>query len=151
MIHGDCSSHATLEQQGISACDAVVTLTGNDESNMVISLFAGSRGVPQIITKLSRGENTSIADGQAEAVEFSIDPTTKNCGVPLKKIKLRPHLQLWPHEQPEQAGAVGRYAGRPPGDLPHADPVKPQHLEETVGPLVRNSRGGYQPPAKPYQ
>ena len=134
VIHGDCSSHATLESQGVSACDAVVTLTGNDETNMVISLFAGSRGVPQIITKLSRGENTSIADamnlgslviprelcsnnivryvramenqtgaaesvhtiadGQAEAVEFMVDPTTKNLGVPLKKMKLKPNVLL---------------------------------------------------------
>ena len=134
VINGDCSSHATLEQQGISSCDAVVTLTGNDETNMVISLFAGSRGVPQIITKLSHNENTSIADamnlgslviprelcsniivryvramenqigaaesvhaiadGQAEAVEFSVDPTTKNCGVPLKKMKLKPNVLI---------------------------------------------------------
>ena len=134
VIHGDCSSYSTLEQQGISACDAVVTLTGQDESNMVISLFAGSRGVPQIITKLSHNENTSIADamslgsliiprelcsntivryvramenqvgaaesvhsiadGQAEAVEFSVDPTTKNCGVPLKKMKLKPNVLI---------------------------------------------------------
>ena len=134
VIHGDCSSHSTLEQQGISECDAVVTLTGHDETNMVISLFAGSRGVPQIITKLSHDENTSIADamslgsliiprelcsnaivryvramenqvgaaesvhtiadGQAEAVEFSVDPTTKNCGVPLKKMKLKPNVLI---------------------------------------------------------
>ena len=134
VIHGDCSSHATLESQGIADCDAVVTLTGNDETNMVISLYAGSKGVPQIITKLSRGENMtiadamslgslvvprelcsndivryvramenqvgaavsvhSIADGQAEAVEFLVDSTTKNCGVPLKQLKLKPNVLL---------------------------------------------------------
>ena len=65
VIHGDCSSQATLEDQGISDCDALVTLTGTDETNMVVSLYGGSRGVPQIITKLSRGENTSIADSMA--------------------------------------------------------------------------------------
>ena len=132
VIHGDCSSHATLENQGISDCDAVVTLTGTDETNMVISLYAESRGVSQIITKLSRGENASIADamslgsivvprelcsnhivryvramenqmgaavsvhaiadGQVEAVEFLVDATTKNCGIPLKKMKLRPNV-----------------------------------------------------------
>lgn len=65
VIHGDCSSHATLEAQGISSCNAVITLTGTDETNMVVSLYAGSRGVPQIITKLSRGENISIADAMS--------------------------------------------------------------------------------------
>ena len=132
VIHGDCSSHATLVDQGIGSSDAVVTLTGTDETNMVVSLYANSQGVPQIITKLSRGENASIADamslgsiivprelcsnhivryvramenqvgaavsvhtiadGQVEAVEFLVDSTTKNCGVPLKKMKLRPNV-----------------------------------------------------------
>ncbi len=132
VVHGDCSSQATLDSQGLSECDAVVTLTGVDEINMVVSLYAGSRGVGQIITKLSRGENSaladtmalgstisprelccnqivryvramqnqtgaavsvhSIADGQAEAVEFLVDETTLHYGEPLKQIKLKPNV-----------------------------------------------------------
>ena len=134
IIHGDCSNHHTLEEQGIADCDAIVTLTGLDETNMVISLYAESRGVPQIITKLSRPENASladnmalgslinprelcsktivryvramenqvgaavsvhaIADGHAEAVEFMVDDTTRNLGVPLKSMKLKPNVLL---------------------------------------------------------
>ena len=45
--------------------DAIVTLTGLDETNMVVSLYAGSRGVGQIITKLSRTENSKLADTMA--------------------------------------------------------------------------------------
>ena len=132
VIHADCSSQITLEDQGIGDCDALVTLTGVDETNMVVSLYGGSRGVSQIITKLSRGENSSIADsmalgsmispkelccnnivryvramqnqtgaavslhtiadGQAEAVEFLVDESTKNCNVPLKGMKLKPNV-----------------------------------------------------------
>ena len=62
VIHADCSSQNTLENQGIRNTDALVTLTGTDETNMVISLYGGSCGVGTIITKLSRGENSSIAD-----------------------------------------------------------------------------------------
>lgn len=62
VIHADCSSQAVLEDQGIGQCDALVTLTGVDETNMVISLYGNSRGVPQIITKLSRAENSSLGD-----------------------------------------------------------------------------------------
>ena len=65
VIHGDCSSHATLDSQGLGNCDALVTLTGTDETNMIVSLYAGSRGVPQLITKLSRGENIRIADAMS--------------------------------------------------------------------------------------
>ena len=132
IIRGDCSSQSVLESQGIDSCDALVTLTGTDETNMVVSLYAGSRNVPLIVTKLSRGENSSIADsmnlgslicprelcsnnivryvramenqtgaalsvhaiadGQAEAVEFVVDEATRNCGIPLKQMKLKPNV-----------------------------------------------------------
>lgn len=65
VILGDCSSQATLDSQGLEDMDAVVTLTGLDETNMVVSLYAGSRGVGQIITKLSRTENSKLADTMA--------------------------------------------------------------------------------------
>ena len=58
---GDCSSQSFLDDQGIRDVDALASLTGMDETNMVISLYANALKVPQIITKLSRGEN-SIAD-----------------------------------------------------------------------------------------
>lgn len=134
IIHGDCSNQSTLADQGLSDCDAVVSLTGMDETNMLISFFANAQRVPQTITKLSRSENFSlassmslgsvvcpkelcsniivryvramqnqsgaaitihtIADGQAEAVEFMIDASTKNCDTPLKKIKLKPNILI---------------------------------------------------------
>ena len=134
VIHGDCSSQATLEENGLQDCESLVSLTGLDETNMVISLYAHSQGVGQTITKLSRSENSSvadsialgsliypkeiccnhivryvramenqtgaavsvhsIADGLAEAVEFHVDETTKNCGVPLKQIKLQSNILI---------------------------------------------------------
>lgn len=36
----------------------------------------------------------SIADGQAEALEFCVDENTLHCGVPLKKLKLRKNVLL---------------------------------------------------------
>ena len=132
IVNADCSSQAALDSQGIADCDAVVALTGMDETNMVVSLYAGSRGVGQVITKLSRNENApladsmslgstvsprelccntivgyvramqnqtgaavsvhAIADGQAEAVEFTVDESTRNCGIPLKQMKLKPNV-----------------------------------------------------------
>lgn len=62
VICGDCSSQTTLDDQGIAQCDALVSLTGMDETNMIISLYAGRCDVSQVITKISRGENSNIAD-----------------------------------------------------------------------------------------
>ncbi len=129
IIHGDASSQFLLESEGISDCDAIVTMTGLDELNMVISLYGTSCGVPQVITKLGRMDNAnilgnlalgsvispkelccniivryvramknqtgaaltvhSIADGQAEAVEFLADDSTLHCGEPLKNLRLK--------------------------------------------------------------
>ena len=61
VVCGDCSSQTLLDNQGISQVDALASLTGMDETNMIISLYANSQNVPQVITKLSRGES-SIAD-----------------------------------------------------------------------------------------
>ena len=134
VVHGDATDQALLESEGLSSCDALVTLTGIDELNMIISLYGNSRDLPQVITKLSHAENRniidslalgsivcpkelccsnivryvramqnqtgaavslhSIADGQAEAVEFLVDSTTRNCGTPLKELKLKPNVLL---------------------------------------------------------
>lgn len=60
VIQGDASSQFILEREGISSCDALVTLTGLDELNMIISLYGTDCGVPQVITKLGRFDNTNI-------------------------------------------------------------------------------------------
>ena len=134
IIHGDATVQSLLDNEGLSSCDALVTLTGLDELNMVISLYGTSRNIPQVITKLGHAENRSIldslplgsiicprelsssnivryvramqnqagaalsvhaiADGQVEAVEFLVDETTRNCGVPLKDLKLKPNVLI---------------------------------------------------------
>lgn len=62
VLHGDATSQSLLESEGLARTDALVTLTGLDELNMVISLYGNSRGVPQIVTKLGRMESTGIVD-----------------------------------------------------------------------------------------
>ncbi len=60
---GDVTNHMLLESTGFSKCDAVVSLTGLDELNMILSLYGTTCGIPQVITKISRGEDNKITDG----------------------------------------------------------------------------------------
>ena len=60
IIHGDASNESLLESERIDDCDALVTLAGIDEMNMIISIYGNSRGVPQVITKIGHLENNSI-------------------------------------------------------------------------------------------
>ena len=62
IVHGDGTDQSLLESESLADADALVSLTGLDELNMIISLYAQSRGVPQVITKLSRVENRSMID-----------------------------------------------------------------------------------------
>ncbi|MBR2027995.1 MAG: Trk system potassium transporter TrkA [Oscillospiraceae bacterium] len=134
-INGDGSDHELLEEENLSSYDAFVALTGRDEDNLIISLYAMQQGVSKTITKcnrqnyigiarsiglnsivsakyvvasqilhLVRGMKNSqgsvmnslhrIADGNAEAMEFKVNSTTKNVGVPLKDLKLKPDVLL---------------------------------------------------------
>ena len=60
IIHGDISDQDLLNSEGLSSTDALVTLTGMDEMNIIVSLYAASCGVPQIITKISHSGNRAL-------------------------------------------------------------------------------------------
>ena len=62
IIHGDVSQQDLLESEGLAQTDALVALTGLDELNMIVSLYASSQGVPQVITKLGHMGNRSVID-----------------------------------------------------------------------------------------
>ena len=62
IIHGDASDQALLESEMAGGCDALISATGFDEMNMVISLYGNNRGVPQIITKIGRMDHSKIWD-----------------------------------------------------------------------------------------
>ncbi len=60
VIHGDGTDQELLDSEGLDKTDALVSLTGIDELNMVISLYAGVRGVPHVITNLDHIENQNL-------------------------------------------------------------------------------------------
>ena len=62
IIHGDIGDQELLESEGLSKTDALVTLTGMDEMNILVSLYAASQGVPQVITKLGHTGNRALID-----------------------------------------------------------------------------------------
>ncbi len=132
IIHGNAGNTDLLDSEGLEGFDALVTLTGEEELNMIVSLYGNSAGVPQVITKLGYISNRgiisaldlgsvvcpkdlvcnnivryvramqnqtgaavslhTIADGQAEAIEFLVDDNTRHCGTPLKELKLKSDL-----------------------------------------------------------
>ena len=62
IIHGDGTDQELLMEEGLDRTDAFVSLTGLDEQNILISVFAASKNVPKVITKVNRGELESLAE-----------------------------------------------------------------------------------------
>lgn len=53
IVEGDGSNHALLNEEGIDSYDSLVALTGIDEENIVISMYANSRSVRKVVTKIN--------------------------------------------------------------------------------------------------
>lgn len=135
VICGDGTDQEVLESEDLFATDAFISLTDQDEENLIISLYAKQQGLSKVITKcsresyagiartigldsvispkfitasyilrLARGFQNSqgsvmhslhrIAGGAAEAMEFTVSASTRNLGIPLKNLSLRPGVLL---------------------------------------------------------
>lgn len=62
IIHGDGTDQRLLQEEGIEHMDAVVALTGIDEENIIISLYASRATHAKVITKVNRGSYEDIVD-----------------------------------------------------------------------------------------
>ena len=67
IIHGDGSDQDLLIEEGLEQTDAIVCLTGSDEENIIISMFAGMHNVKKIITKVNRAPLGKIMDSVSDA------------------------------------------------------------------------------------
>ncbi len=61
IIEGDGAAQEVLLEEGLGSMDAFVALTGMDEENILISIFASSQNVPQVISKINRPSLFSMA------------------------------------------------------------------------------------------
>ena len=62
IICGDATRSDVLQEDGLSAADAFVALTGDDEDNIITSLYAKSCGVGSVVVKVNRDYLDEILD-----------------------------------------------------------------------------------------
>ena len=62
VIFGDGMSQEILLEEGILNTDALVSLTGSDEHNILIAFYAMNQKVPKVISKVNRNELSTIAE-----------------------------------------------------------------------------------------
>ena len=79
IIHGDGAQQELLLEEGISSMDAFVSLTGMDEENIMLSIFASMQNVPKVISKINRDELLTMANKLG--VESTISPSTVSSNI----------------------------------------------------------------------
>ena len=73
IINGDGAHQELLLEEGITEMDAFVSLTGTDEENIMLSIFASMQNVPKVVAKINRDELVAMADKLG--VESIISPS----------------------------------------------------------------------------
>ena len=115
VIHGDAANHDLLMEEGIHEADALIALTGMDEEDIIMALFAKLQGVNKIgidsivsaksatadaIMSYVRARNESASNvnveslyqllgGKVEALEFIIKCECSFTNVPLRELRTK--------------------------------------------------------------
>lgn len=62
IINGDATEHDLLIEEGIEKTDAFIALTGMDEENIIMSLFASKQSVSKMIVKINEDRRAMMID-----------------------------------------------------------------------------------------
>jgi trk system potassium uptake protein TrkA len=62
IIMGDAADPDLLDEEGLQKTDACVIMTSDDQTNLIISMLAQSRGVEKVISKLASPTYVKLSD-----------------------------------------------------------------------------------------
>lgn len=71
IIHGDGTDQSLLMDEGIKGIDAVVSLTGIDEENIIISMYAQKQEVKKVVAKINKTALSNILESVGVASVIS--------------------------------------------------------------------------------
>jgi len=131
IIEGDGSRQDVLDAEGITSYDAIITLTGMDEENLVLSMFAHHLGVGKVITKINRMEYTDLF--RKVGLGSIISPKALCCANIVRYVRamssahrqdsgsfltLHPIVDGQVEAMEFRTGETTRYCGQPLKDIP---------------------------------
>ena len=85
VIHGDGTDQQLLEEEGIDDVDAFVCLTGIDEENIILSMYANSKNISKVITKV--GHSTFLNMTETLNLDTVISPKDITGSIILRYVK----------------------------------------------------------------
>lgn len=72
ILHGDATDVTLLEEENIDEMDAVVTVTGYDEENLLLALMAKQHGIEDVIAKVSRESYATLIESMG--IDMALNP-----------------------------------------------------------------------------
>ena len=87
VVLGDGTDQSLLNEENLDSADACVSLTGIDEENIIVSMFASKLGVGKVITKVSKSSLLGILD--AVGIESVISPLNITVSMILRYVRAR--------------------------------------------------------------
>lgn len=91
IIYGDGTDEQILLEEGIEAVDACISLTGIDEENMIISMYAQSKDVKKVVTKINSPALIELSKNFGNDTIISTKLTTAN--TILRYIRVKQNLK----------------------------------------------------------
>ncbi|MDE5563708.1 MAG: NAD-binding protein, partial [Oscillospiraceae bacterium] len=87
VIHADGTDQDILLEEGLKTADACIMLTGIDEENIILSLYARKVGVDKVVTKINRTSLFSISDSMG--LENIISPKETTAELILQYVRAK--------------------------------------------------------------
>ena len=72
IINGDATDPDLLDEEGLENTDACVIMTASDQTNLIISMFANSKGVEKVISKIASPTYLKLSENAG--VDSNITP-----------------------------------------------------------------------------
>lgn len=72
VLYGDGTNMELLQQEDIGDCDVVISVTNNDEKNLLCSLLTKQMGAKKVITRVSKSANISLFE--KVGIDVAISP-----------------------------------------------------------------------------
>lgn len=85
IIYGDGTKQELLIEEGLNKQDAFVALTGIDEQNILMSLFASTQDVKKVISKVNKDELSSLSE--RIGLESIVSPKEVTSSVVLRYVR----------------------------------------------------------------
>ncbi|HKM43519.1 MAG TPA: Trk system potassium transporter TrkA [Limnochordia bacterium] len=78
VLCGDCTDLELLQDENLSEMDALVSLTGNDEENLMLALLGKQQGVPKVVAKVSRSNFVPLIEQLG--IDRAVNPVLISAG-----------------------------------------------------------------------